>query len=99
MLHTTMFLGYACNRSGTYFNLLVWTGAWRVVEHVNDWCFRDIYKGGLWEDDLDVCSLKRVSPVFGVSFMKTPMEHYLDDLCPVLHFTATNFQEPGYHVI
>ena len=36
---------------------------------------------------------------FGVSLMKTPMEHYLDDLCPVLHFTATNFQEPGYHVI
>ena len=22
------------------------------MEHVNDWCFRDIYKGGLWEDDL-----------------------------------------------
>ena len=27
MLHTTMFLGYACNRLGTYFNLLVWAGA------------------------------------------------------------------------
>ena len=25
------------------------------MEHVNDWCFRDIYKGGLWEGDLDVC--------------------------------------------
>ena len=24
------------------------------MEHVNDWCFRDIYKGGLWEDDLYV---------------------------------------------
>ena len=23
---------------------------------MNDWCFRDIYKGGLWEDDLDVCA-------------------------------------------
>ena len=26
------------------------------MEHVNDWCFRDIYKGGLWEDDLYVCA-------------------------------------------
>ena len=24
------------------------------MEHVNVWCFRDIYKGGLWEDDLYV---------------------------------------------
>ena len=24
------------------------------MEHVNDWCFRGIYKGGLWEDDLHV---------------------------------------------
>ena len=31
--------------------------------------------------------------------MKTPMEHYLDDLCPGIYFTATDFQEPGYHVI
>ena len=31
--------------------------------------------------------------------MKRPMEHYLDDLCPVLHFGATNYQEPGRHVI
>ena len=34
------------------------------MEHMNDCCFRDIYKGGLWEEDLDVCALKRVSPVF-----------------------------------
>ena len=27
------------------------------MEHVNDCCFRDIYKGGLWEEDLDVCAL------------------------------------------
>ena len=27
------------------------------MEHVNDWCFRDIYKGGLWKDDLDACAL------------------------------------------
>ena len=25
---------------------------------MNDWCFRDIYKGGLWEDDLYVSVLK-----------------------------------------
>ena len=29
------------------------------MEHVNDWCFRDIYKGGLWDDDLHVCALNQ----------------------------------------
>ena len=24
-----------------------WDRPWRGVENVNDWCFRDIYKGGL----------------------------------------------------
>ena len=24
------------------------------MEHVNCWCFRGIYKGGLWENDLHV---------------------------------------------
>ena len=24
------------------------------MEHVNGWCFRGIYKGVLWEDDLHV---------------------------------------------
>ena len=24
------------------------------MEHVNGWCFRGIYKGGLWEEDLHV---------------------------------------------
>ena len=32
------------------------------MEHVNGWCFRGIYKGGLWEDDLHVSALKIVSP-------------------------------------
>ena len=36
------------------------------MEHVNGWCFRGIYKGGLWEDDLHVSALKRLSPDFGV---------------------------------
>ena len=27
------------------------------MEHVNDWCFRDIYKGGLWDENLHVCAL------------------------------------------
>ena len=31
--------------------------------------------------------------------MKRPMKHYLDDLRPVLHFAAMNYQEPGRHVI
>ena len=31
--------------------------------------------------------------------MKRPMEHYLEDLRPILRFAATNYQEPGHHVI
>ena len=29
------------------------------MEHVNGWCFRGIYKGGLWEDDLHVSARQR----------------------------------------
>ena len=72
--------------------LICWYGLepWRVVNHVNDWCFRDIYNGGLWEDDLYVCALKRASPV-----LVTPMEHYLDDFCPVLHSLQRIFRYQG----
>ena len=28
------------------------------MEHVNGWCFRGIYKGGLWENDLHVSAPK-----------------------------------------
>ena len=35
------------------------------MEHVNGLCFRGIYKGGLWENDLHVSALKRVSPDLG----------------------------------
>ena len=28
------------------------------MEHGNGWCFRGIYKGGLWEDDLHVSALQ-----------------------------------------
>ena len=35
------------------------------MEHVNGWCFRGIYKGGLWENDLYVSALKRISPDLG----------------------------------
>ena len=31
--------------------------------------------------------------------MKRQGEHYLDGLRPVLHFAATNYQEPGRPVI
>ena len=38
------------------------------MEHVNNWCFRDIYKGGLWEDDLHVCAqLLIASDTHGIS--------------------------------
>ena len=67
------------------------------MEHVNGCCFCGIYKGGLWEDHLHVSALKRVSPDLG--FCGCKVEHYLDDLRPVLNFTATNYQEPGRHII
>ena len=31
------------------------------MEHVNGWCFRGIYKGGLWEDDLHVSAQRFMS--------------------------------------
>ena len=35
------------------------------MEHVNGWCFRGIYKGGLWENDLHVSARrKRLSVPF-----------------------------------
>ena len=30
------------------------------MEHVNGWCFRGIYKGVLWEDDLHVSAHLRI---------------------------------------
>ena len=33
------------------------------MKHVNDWCFRGIYNGGLWEEDLHYPALKKASPV------------------------------------
>ena len=35
------------------------------MEHVNGWCFRGIYKGGLWEDDLHV-SAQQLGPTIMV---------------------------------
>ena len=35
------------------------------MEHVNGWCFRGIYKGGLWENDLHVSALKRYRQIWG----------------------------------
>ena len=29
------------------------------MQHVNVWCLRDIYKDGLWVDDLHVCETKK----------------------------------------
>ena len=37
------------------------------MEHGNGWCFRGIYKGGLWEDDLHVSA--RQDDVTGCSIV------------------------------
>ena len=33
------------------------------MEHVNGWCFRGIYKGGLWENDLHVSALNKAEAI------------------------------------
>ena len=40
-------------------------GPWRIEEHANDWCFRDIYKGGLWEDDLYIYAFIWIGDFYG----------------------------------
>ena len=34
------------------------------MEHVNGWCFRGIYKGGLWENDLHVSALQMFIKIY-----------------------------------
>ena len=36
------------------------------MEHVNGWCFRGIYKGGLWENDLHVSAHMHPASLHGV---------------------------------
>ena len=38
------------------------------MEHVNGWCFRGIYNGGLWENDLHVSAHFRSSILAGSVF-------------------------------
>ena len=33
------------------------------MKHVNDWCFRGFFSGGLWEEDLHYSVLKGESPI------------------------------------
>ena len=40
------------------------------MEHVNGWCFRGIYKGGLWENDLHVSALKGAQRTTYTVYMK-----------------------------
>ena len=37
--------------------MLVRIGAFESCGTREDWCFRDLHNGGLWEDDLFVCAL------------------------------------------
>ena len=61
MLYSTMFLDNTCVALGTHFNLLEELEPWRVVEHVNGWCCRGIYNGGIWENDLYVSAQVKLS--------------------------------------
>ena len=45
------------------------------MEHVNGWCFRGLYKGGLWDDDLHVSGhlAETIRPIFRTHFL----EHFV----------------------
>ena len=40
------------------------------MEHVNGWCFRGIYKGGLWENDLHVSALPAIASGMDIVLLK-----------------------------
>ena len=40
------------------------------MEHGNGWCFRGIYKGGLWEDDLHVSALPAIASGMDIVSLK-----------------------------
>ena len=42
------------------------------MEHVNGWCFRGIYNGGLWENDLHVSA--RIHPQMSITW-RTPRKN------------------------
>ena len=61
------------------------------MEHVNDWCLV-IFIRVVYGTMIYMSCPKESIVSFCVSLMKTPMEHYLNDLFPVLHFTGTIFR-------
>ena len=68
------------------------------MEHVNDWCFRDIYKGGLWDDDLHVCALNLRLRLYARPSCRSRDPHdrnVTDDLCSLMKlcfaFVMVNF--------
>ena len=75
------------------------------MEHVNDWCFRDIYKGGLWDDDLHVCAHKGRhnlgrSTTVSVNRINghVPTSYKLSDITHAnKHFSTSN--ESGLHFV
>ena len=50
------------------------------MEHVNGWCCRGIYKGGLWEDDLHV-SAQHTSLSLANASINTMKERYIFNRC------------------
>ena len=70
------------------------------MEHVNGWCFRGIYKGGLWENDLHVSAHKpnkhgdapQHKHSFGaVSVTLNPRSHHCtQDISCHVHVEASN---------
>ena len=65
------------------------------MEHVNGCCFRGIYKGGLWEDDLHVSAL-------GLLAYEVPIERFVYSqrrpkirLCPYFCPSAPRFSASG----
>ena len=52
------------------------------MEHVNGWCFRGIYNGGLWEDDLHVSARKELFIRFTVCAFRKLLSVYVFSYFP-----------------
>ena len=52
------------------------------MEHVNGWCFRGIYKGGLWENDLHVSA--QLTAFYCTTIMSTKDQTGTGQLTPGL---------------
>ena len=68
------------------------------MEHVNGWCFRGIYKGGLWEDDLHLFIQYKIIMCNPPKFIGQKMSLVLLGAFPVLSVldSFANFEKARF---